>query len=645
MIQNKAVILFTIAYFTIGFFSFLSAQVLNQSVADSLIRVMFTEGISDSAKYRGAMDISKYTTAPKLSLRYAKQALAVATKLQNPKQQAAAWLNISQAYALLGAFEDALAASFKSIDLYQSVDSRTGISSGYLVLGGLYVRQGNFSTALRYYNQSVDIFRKEQDTTRLATALLNVSEVYEENAQYDSALLLLDEAKSMFQAIRFEVGEAYATGNSGILNVLQGDDEVGEEKIREAIAILQPVEDYYAIAQYQLSLAEIYQQRGSIRQAIAYAQQSWQMAEPHGLLEQMRNASERLSSLYAEQGSYEQAYGQQLRYLVLKDSLSNEEVVRNMADIRTEFEVAQKQIEIDYLNGRRKLQRVVQLGLILLSLLVIAVAWQYYRNYRTQKKANQQLSQQKEELHTQNEMLDALIATRERFFSIISHDLRGPVHAFHSLSLILKMHLKSKNYGDLPVIADHIEQSTLQLSMLLDNLLNWATNQQDNILLQPEQLSVERMANEVVSVFQIVAVTKQIQLDYSVPSVLYVWMDRNALFTVLRNLVNNALKFTPQGGEVKVTAEREGNRVSIQVTDNGIGMSPDKVATLFEGQGGENTWGTAGEQGVGLGLQLVQEFVSRSQGAIEVTSEPNQGTTFTVQLPDCQGQSGEKNIR
>ena len=636
MAQSKAAILFTTAYFTIGFFSFLPAQVLDKATADSLMRVMLTEDLSDSARYRSAMDIANYATSPKLSLRYAQQALAIASKLNNPKQQAAAWLNISQAQATLGEFERALDASFNSIDLYQSVDSQTGVSSGYLVLGGLYVRQGNFSTALQYYNQSIDIFRKEQDTTRLATALLNVSEVYEENAQYDSALLLLDEAGALFRAMQFDVGQAYTIGNSGIVNVLLGEDEVGEQKIREAIAILQPVADYYAITQYQLSLAEIYQQRGNVNQAISYAQQSWQMAEPHGLLEQMRNASERLAQLYAEQGSYEQAYEQQSRYLMLKDSLSNEEVVRNMADMRTEFEVAQKQAEIDYLTGRRKLQRMVQGGLILLSLLVIIVAWLYYRNYQVQKSANRQLSQQKKELHTQNELLDSLIATRERFFSIISHDLRGPVHAFHSLSLVLKMRLESKTYGDLPMIANHIEQSALQLSMLLDNLLNWATNQRDNIPLRPERLSLDSMANEVLSIFQIVAVTKQIQLHCSVPPGLCVRADRNALFTVLRNLVNNALKFTPEGGEVQVTAEQADQRVNIRVTDNGIGMSPDKVATLFQSREGESTWGTAGESGVGLGLQLVQEFVRRSQGMILVTSEPGRGTTFTVQLPACQ---------
>lgn len=367
--------------------------------------------------------------------------------------------------------------------------------------------------------------------------------------------------------------------------------------------------------------------------ALNYAQQSWALAEQDDLLEQMRNASERLASLYVEQGDYQQAYLYQTRYLELKDSLSNIEVVQNMADMRTEFEVAQKQNEIDLLVSRRNIQRVVQLGLIVLSLLIIAIAWLYYRSYRIQKRANEQLNQQKEQLRLRNELLDTLITSREKFISIISHDLRGPVGSFSGLASVMKMQLAEQAYDALPTLVDHIEKAASHLSMLLDNLLNWALSQQGSISLQPERLSIKKVANEVTEVFLTMAMAKEITLRCLIRDPLYGWVDRNALFTILRNLVNNALKFTPDGGEVFVDGQSEEDQVTLRVMDTGVGMSTEKLSTLFQTKEGEHTWGTSGEVGMGLGLQLVKEFVDRSGGTVEIVSVPNEGTTFTIRLP------------
>jgi two-component system NtrC family sensor kinase len=120
-------------------------------------------------------------------------------------------------------------------------------------------------------------------------------------------------------------------------------------------------------------------------------------------------------------------------------------------------------------------------GLILLSILVIIIALLLYRNNKFQKRANQMLLNQKEELARKNDKLDALIATREKFFSIISHDLRGPVNAFHGLSTIINSSIKEKQYSALPEVATHIEKAALHLSMLLDNLLSWAMNQKGSL--------------------------------------------------------------------------------------------------------------------------------------------------------------------
>jgi len=624
---------FVIAYLSIGYFHLSQAQILYDATADSLIHIFLTKDLADSAKYRIAMDISDYATSPKISLEYAQKALEIASKHQHNLWQAAAWLNMGQSYKKLGDNEKALDTMLKSISHYQSVNSHIGVASAYLAIGNLYTQQQNHPLALKYFNQSIQVFREEQDTSRLSTALLNTGVIYRKNHQYDSALLYLQEAETLFKKMKYDIGIAYAHGNIGLVKTSQGEYEAGHIYLTEAIDMLQQRDDHYAIAAYQLSIAKIYQEKGNTDKAIHYALQSWDMAQQDSLMAQMRDASQMLSELHGQQKDYEKAFQYQSRYIALRDSLNNEEVIRNMADMRTEFEVSQKQAEIDLLEKNREVQSLVQYGLILLLSLLLIIALLLYGNNKLQQKANRLLAQQKDELYEKNEALDALISTREKFFSIISHDLRAPVNALYGLSGLIKTYVDQKKYATLSELVVPIEKTALHLSLLLDNLLSWAVNQQGGIPVKPEQLSVKETAEEVLGIFQTMAFSKNINLYSRIEQPLYIWADRNAFFTILRNLTNNALKFTPLGGEVCIDAYKEGDHVAIQVTDTGVGMSQEKMDTLFQQKENERTWGTSGEKGMGLGLQFVYEFIKLSHGSIAVDSIEGQGTTFEILLP------------
>lgn len=636
MTHKIAVIFFVIAYSTIGYFSLCQAQILDENISDSLIHVILTEELADTSKYEVAMDIADYATSPKITLKYAQLALDIAHNLQLNRWQAAASLNIGQAYTKLGDNEKALEAILESARYYQEDDFQQGVAAAYIALGNLYSQQDNNGQAQQYYRQAINIFRKEGDTMRLATAILNAGDEYHDHDQYDSALLNYEKAYSLFEAIDFDVGIAYALGNIGLVKTSQGNYIMGSTHLTEAISMLEAMGDNYAIVEYQLSLAEIYRDKGELGKALEFAQQSWNLSKQDELMRQMRNASQLLSELYAEQGDYQKAYEHQSTYLALRDSINNEEVIRNMADMRTEFEVEQKQAEIDLLNKSKENQRLIQFGLILFLLLIIAIVIILYRYYSLQKEANQQLAHQKNELHQKNQELDALIVTREKFLSIVSHDLRSPVNAFYGLSGILKEYVEEKQYDLLPQMIAHVEKNSLHLSVLLDNLLSWAVNQNGDIPIKPEHISVKEIADEVVGVFETMALTKEINLSSRVEESLLIWVDRNAFFTILRNLINNALKFTPSRGEVTIEAFREEDKVAVHVRDTGVGMSQEKVNTLFQQKEGERTWGTSGEKGLGIGLQLVYEFVKLSQGSIAVKSEEGKGTTFMIMLPAYQ---------
>jgi signal transduction histidine kinase len=221
---------------------------------------------------------------------------------------------------------------------------------------------------------------------------------------------------------------------------------------------------------------------------------------------------------------------------------------------------------------------------------------------------------------------------KDKFFAIVSHDLRGPVTAFQGVADILEMYIQNEDYQEAGATLEEIKHSTTQLSRLLDNLLNWASVELSAIPYNPQEIDVEKMFDELIDMFHASCLSKKITITKQVESGLTCQADFNSTVTIFRNLINNALKFTKEEGDIKIDAKKNGQKVVISVADTGIGIPSDKLATLFEASA-KSTYGTSGEKGVGLGLRLVKEFVKLNKGELTVDSTEGKGTTFTVELP------------
>lgn len=259
----------------------------------------------------------------------------------------------------------------------------------------------------------------------------------------------------------------------------------------------------------------------------------------------------------------------------------------------------------------------------------------------TMSKTIKQINQVKENAATLHEndtlkvYLDEINAQKklkDRFFAIISHDLRGPVNSFQGLTAILENYIQKKKYEQLESMITEVGQATDQLSQLLDNLLNWASAELSIIPYKPEKIDCALMVQDLMQVFRSSAKVKNIDLKSSISDSTFVWADLNTTLTIFRNLINNSLKFTPENGLISLTAKHEQDFIAIAIQDSGIGIAQDKLSEIFK-LSEHSTFGTKGEKGVGLGLQLVNEFVKLNKGSIAVESATGDGTTFTVSLP------------
>ena len=241
-------------------------------------------------------------------------------------------------------------------------------------------------------------------------------------------------------------------------------------------------------------------------------------------------------------------------------------------------------------------------------------------------KVNKELTNNIQVIAEQSQQLEKLNATKDKFFGIVAHDLRSPLS---SLKMFLSLLIDSLNKEDILTISRQLSDSVDSTIKMADNLITWASIQMGDSQFNEERIKVKDITSNIFDVYQNVALEKGINISFSVDDSLTIIGDKNQIEFVIRNLVNNAIKFTHKNGFVSLTAKSLPDRlVEISVSDSGVGISDEYKRELFSISKKQSTNGTAGEKGTGLGLMLSYEFMKLNGGQIEVESSLGKGTTF-----------------
>jgi PAS domain S-box-containing protein len=249
------------------------------------------------------------------------------------------------------------------------------------------------------------------------------------------------------------------------------------------------------------------------------------------------------------------------------------------------------------------------------------------RDIQKRKEVELQLEQYTKELRELN-------ATKDKFFSIIAHDLRNPSSALLSLSELLTDNIRRGDNDRALQMAQLVQESSLNIFELLNNLLKWANLQRDTVTFTPEKFDLQSLIFKEMFNLKNVAEQKSISIDIQIAANQFALVDENMFRATIRNLVTNAIKFTPSGGKITISGKQEGKKLIVSVSDTGIGMNPDDMEKLFQFEKGFTRPGTNHEKGTGLGLILCKEFVQKHGGTIWVESKPGNGTTFFFDLPN-----------
>lgn len=245
------------------------------------------------------------------------------------------------------------------------------------------------------------------------------------------------------------------------------------------------------------------------------------------------------------------------------------------------------------------------------------------------------LKAQQNTIQTQKKELEALNATKDRFFSIVAHDLKSPLNSLKGFSTLLISYYDSFSKEEILAMSQQLKDSVDNTIKMADNLITWARIQMREFEYRPQLIKVNEIASTICEVYSYIASSKGIHLNCSIDDSLTIWGDKNQIEFIIRNLVNNAIKFTNKDGFVRLTARQlPDKKIEISVSDSGVGISDRMKDKLFSIGEKQSTNGTAGEKGTGLGLMLSYEFVTLNGGQIDFESTEGKGTTFHMKFND-----------
>lgn len=229
--------------------------------------------------------------------------------------------------------------------------------------------------------------------------------------------------------------------------------------------------------------------------------------------------------------------------------------------------------------------------------------------------------------------LKKINATKDRLFSIIGHDLKSPVASLQSISELIQYYNDKGQQEKLVELGDKISSAAKNVNHLLDNLLNWALSQRNEIKYSPEKIRVYNLIEEVFQIYSDHIASKSIKFSQSTNKGTEIYADYNMVFSILRNVLSNAIKFTNPEGSVEILASEKDEMLKLTIKDSGVGISSENIKTLFALKEKKSTHGTTGEKGTGLGMVLIKEFMDFNKGYIKVESSQQTGTSVHLFFP------------
>jgi class 3 adenylate cyclase len=352
----------------------------NPELSDSLKSVYYSNS-ENQTDLEMLSNIADNEVDPDSVTKYSLLLITNAKALGDDEMIYSGYHQLGNGLRLQGDFKEALKAYFKSLNYANKIRDNKAIAYTNIEIGNVYSLSGNTANADLYYNKGIDELRKGKDSIPLGSALFNAGDEYLRLGNLEKAEIFTKEAELIFEKADYPLGRAYSLGNLGRINAGLGNDDLAEENLNTAIVLLQELNAHNAIAEFLVSLSNVYSEKGDTEKAFEYARRSLEISKKYGFKNYIAAAYAKLSELYEEIGYTAKSFQYYKDFITYRDSVRNLESISEMANLRTNFEISQKQTEVDLLSQQKKNQQNIVIGvLVALFLLMLLVFGLYRRN-------------------------------------------------------------------------------------------------------------------------------------------------------------------------------------------------------------------------------------------------------------------------
>ena len=577
-----------------------------------------------------------------------KKALPVAV-LNNANKEKAELLRIKGlVYYYKVDYAKALDFFIQSRDINKQIGNKKGeaLSLGNIAL--VYGDQGLMQKTLEMQLQVLNMYKQLGDSSYIARGYNNLAVSYRDVGQYKKALNLYKKAASILISIKEKDGLNLYLNNIGQIYIYLNNYDSALYYFNKSLLISKQLNEKQFISNSLAYIGQCCMLKNDYQKAIEYLELSLVNAKETGIVYEIEDVSEFLHKAYAKTGNFTDAYKMLLLSKTMADSANNIKAMRKLTEIEISL-VYEKELELQKLEQEKKelqnkltLHTQKQIKYIAFIVLLASLIWMFflYRSYRRMRTMNYELiaqkkeiTAQKEEIETQRDEIEEMNKTKDKFFAIIAHDLRNPINGIYRLSEIMEQRYEFMEVKKLKEYISQIYLSTKKTYELLENLLSWAMIQNGAIEINKTSVNITEIIKDNIELLSENLKLKKITASFPENRECLVIADKKMTDTVIRNLLHNAIKFTPSGGFINFNLMQKEKFCEISITDSGIGIDKKDLQVLFDTGHNSKEIGTSAEKGTGLGLMLCKEFIDINKGSIWVESEIAKGTTFYFTLP------------
>ncbi|PTN08532.1 tetratricopeptide repeat protein [Mangrovibacterium marinum] len=588
------------------------------------------------------MNLGEYPKALELF----REALTIAEKIDAVEAQASIELNIGAALTTQGDRTNGLLYLFKALKYYENRGDHPTLARILNNIAVNYHYWKDYNRALDYYLKTLEAYQSMDDRAGQIIVLNNIGEIYKDKREFAKAVDFFDRVVQVADSSELSTFyKAYGWVGLAEAYMEMGEFEKSSVNVSQALAVFEKVKMQEGIATANLIRAQLSLKNNQPEAGLVQVNRCLEIAQASGVVDLEQKAYRVRAQIYKMQNRFKLAYDDVDRYATMSDTLYRTEIAEKFADIRAAIEITKKQNEIELLQMdnqimdlkiKRQHSSTVILMLIVLSLFVVSLVMFGY--LKSRKRVNELLTEKNSKIRIQHEELMKVNETKDKFMSIIGHDLRNPIGAFKDVISQLADFPEMFTDELRQQIVKELREEAESTYFLLDNLLSWAKNQKDAISFKPEKLDLRRVVKSNIQLNNRLLEAKSIAFTSDLEGELLALADHNMVNLVLRNLISNAIKFTNDGGQIQIVGREEQNLLVISVKDNGVGIAEEDLPLVFDPVRHLSTYGTKHEKGSGLGLLLCKEFVEINGGTITVDSHKGVGSTFTFTLQKLTGE-------